>query len=172
MPSKRGRPAKPVARHKMEGTYRPARHAQRPKAEDVSPPHAPKPEPPEYLDDETKAAFDQIATHLASSGIGLTIADSYMVECAAVALVHARRAQRTLTALGSAYYESRYGVSLHPATRQLRASWDAFMKASAVLGLSVADRERIKAGQIAAEGDPLASLHELRAPLRVVGGEE
>lgn len=187
----RGRPPTPVSAHKRRGTYRKHRHegrdpeAKQDPAEEPAEEDEPEPEPetpapavPAHLDAETGAAWLEVATAARGAGANVLGSDSMVIEAAAVMLTNARRARRVLAAIGSRYYESRYGTSLHPAVRDEKGSWEAFHKAASLLGLSPIDRERLAAigagtgGGLDenAGGDPLDNLHQHRAPLKVVNG--
>lgn len=181
--AQRGRPSKPTSRHKHEGTYRPDRHGKRTSPEDeaeqaaaeigiADPPAPDELIAPEHLDDDTRSVWTEVAAYARAAGVDVRHADTYVLEAASVALVNARRARMTLARLGSRYYESRYGVSLHPAARDEKMSWEAFHKAGSMLGLSPLDRERLQAtANLAADdGDPLLGIHQRRTELKVVKG--
>lgn len=165
--TRRGRPAKPVSKHKHEGTYRPDRHGARAEVEETQAKAKDIPaKPPAHLNAETQAAWLEIREMALDVGVDIRAADTFVVEAAAVALVAARNAQATIDRIGSVYYESRYGISLHPAARERKSSWAAFHQSCSLLGLSPLDREKIASGDGGADddGEGLDNIYQLRRP--------
>jgi P27 family predicted phage terminase small subunit len=156
----RGQKPKPVERHRLEGTFRPSRHAKPPLRADGR-----RPPQPAGLFAEAQAAWRQLVAELERERM-LHRADRFMLEAAAVALGRARQARRIVAREGLIARGDRGDVT-HPALRIERAALAELRLLLDSSGLSATSRARLG---LAGEPDqePFAAIgpsprHRLRA---------
>src|SRR5262245_6344107 len=124
--------AKPIAKHRQEGTFRPGRHAKPKPRSDRK-----RPKPPPNLKHEASAAWDEICDALESLGL-LSSADAALLEVAATALARLRQVR-----IAGADLTVFNGRQLNPQVRLELLAGQQLRLALAELGLSPVARSRL-----------------------------
>lgn len=131
-----GRPRKPTAVKKMKGTLQKCRVL----ADEWKPPAGSPPEPPGMGRVATGLWRDKVRM-LADAGV-VTLADGEVLEAWCRAVESARLAEAMVKKEGITT-ETRSGVTMHPAVRIARNSWDAAARLGGLLGLDPSSRSRL-----------------------------
>ena len=135
----RGRPPKPIERHKLEGTHRPDRQG-----EGVAAP-AGRPEPTIALGQYAQEMWDRLIPVLESMGV-LTLADGQLCTAFCVNYGKWRSCEEHIEAEGMWQVDDRGKVSKHPAVLVAKESDERMEKLGAKMGLSPSERARLKVG--------------------------
>jgi len=134
-----GRPAKPIAMHKLTGSFRADRHGEAPETDGN------RPIAPDFLDDNALVEWNRIVDHLVKTGV----AGSMDMGCLAghcqawsdyiEAVLILRKEGRTVTS------QSGYSQP-HPMVAIMNSSWDRYLKTAREMGLTPAARTKIDVG--------------------------
>jgi P27 family predicted phage terminase small subunit len=158
---KGGRPRKPTALKKLQGTFRKDRAV-------ANEPEPPKtcPDKPKGLDKIAAERWDFLAPQLHQMGV-LTLVDGSVLEGFCRHYSRAVQADRAIDKFGM-IVETPFGPKLNPAVRVSRESWTVLNQLSAKLGLSPSDRARLSVPEKAPVDDTEEDL--FGGGLRVVKG--
>lgn len=160
-----GRPRKPTARKKLEGTYRKDRAV---KAELTLPPGIPQ--APTWLDAEARAEWDRVTPTLHETGVlskldGGRLADYCAAHSLAIVATKIYQAEGTVV-------DSPQGQKPHPAVTIAGAARSQAQRLASEFGLTPSGRSRVsvppKPGE--SEADIDADLFGPTPPLALVGG--
>ena len=134
---------KPTAKLKLTGSRRAAARKDEPE------PEIRLPDPPEYLDRKAKAIFRSTGRKLVAQGVHAELDQECLGEFAQCAS-DIRRLTRLVRKEGEFITNDKGGLSKHPACLLLREAYDRMRHAGTRLGLSPADRVRVKATPVKA----------------------
>lgn len=136
--AKTGRPRKPTAKHKLEGTFRPDRHnADEPAA-------AGSPEPCGLVGDDAREMWAKLVPILEVMGV-LTLADGPALTVYCNAFGRMRNADRHMAEFGWSQTNDRTGIrSKSPEVFIQKEAAEVMHKVGAAFGLTPADRTRIQ----------------------------
>ena len=141
-----GRPRKPTAKHKLEGTFRPDRHGDR---GDLLLDLPGSPQMPGGLNDDARELWLRVVTQLTRAKVAVEI-DSSQLE--AMCRWWARYLENERHACEFAHDIEAGDVY----EKRAKRAWDAFDKVAARFGLTPADRAKLKLPQDnSAKTDPL-----------------
>ena len=143
-----GRPPKPTAQHKRQGTYTTHRHGARnePKF------GAPSLKPPACLDKLAKEEWKRLAAPLQSQGL-FTMADRMVFAVYCQAVSDWTRLNKKINAMKDITFTTANGyVGVSPLVGARQKAWQTLKEGSARFGLDPASRTRIDASPVGAGG--------------------
>ncbi|WP_198376835.1 phage terminase small subunit P27 family [Neoroseomonas rubea] len=173
MTKRPGRPPKPTALHRLQGSYEPSRHRQREAAE--PPPIGElSPVPPEHLTEEARRIWIAATPFMMKGVVGAGDAHVVTAFCEAAAM-HRRavRAQALLDANKELPFlaKGKDGQpTLSPYLRLIRQQADAMVRYASELGLSPSARARIGALAFAPDAAPLSPSEDPWGSFQVIKG--
>jgi P27 family predicted phage terminase small subunit len=135
--SRIGRPRKPDAAKRLEGTFRPDRE----RSGVVDAPPA-MPERPEYLTAGARKEWDRVAHFLVEYGL-IAAGDGAVLEGYCCSYGRAVEAEKALKKHGL-IIKTPYGPQVNPAAAIARQNWEAVRKFASEFGLSIGGRQGIK----------------------------
>jgi P27 family predicted phage terminase small subunit len=143
----KGRKPKPAAMHRLTGTFQPALHAAREKAEPKPVGELHEAPPPDYLNEEARAVWDATLPWLPRGVVGLSDYDLLAHYCTQVATVRLAAAAQKALDFGKPMpmlAKSKDGSPMvSPYVRLIRQASMAAAQLGAELGLSPSARARI-----------------------------
>lgn len=161
---RRGRPPKPSALKRLQGTYRPDRDAKNPIKVSVDAPEA-----PDWLDDDGRAEWDFIVPELDKAGILATIDRTVLANyCSAAGL--AKNATIAYQTDGLMLGVGRFRKK-HPMIKVAQEARQQARQLGAELGLSPSARTRVSVPDNKVKRDKDDSEAFLFTPLVINGGK-